>query len=178
MLDENFDWKRLFSEGHMGALLDLVDYISAGSQHLARTAAGQAILNSEDAAAVAVMCRRNKKAASILNARPKQLRRTIMRVCLEEVRRATEEAHVGAVIEDIQCIEDELGLDLGLAKTRGYERLQKLFFADDLEDEPDATEYFESLDRKEELSELMRNYSKEIDYLDELLAGLVADEHS
>ncbi len=150
-----------------------MDHLTTPYQRIAWAAAREAVLNSADAAAIAITCERNPEAARVLNAHPKKLRLRLEHICFEEIRRATEEAHVGAVIEDIECIEDALGYRLDAAKAEGYERIQELFFGEDVEDEPNATEYFETL--KQSLDEFRLHDAQEMAYVDELFEGFAAD---
>jgi hypothetical protein len=106
--------------------------------------------NSEDAAAIALACQADREAAGVLNANPRQLSRQIQRICLKEIDRAADEYHIGAVLEDIETIEDALDISCAQAKALGNARLESIF-AGQAEEEDDAVDYFAASESADEL---------------------------
>jgi hypothetical protein len=101
--------------------------------------------NSEDAAAIALVCQTDRDAAGVLNANPRQLRQQIQQICYSEIDRAADEYHIGAVMGDIETIEDALGINCAEAKALGNVRLESIFAGQEDEDD-NAVDYFSAVD--------------------------------
>ena len=139
------DWRALFGKGQTAPLLNLLSHLPAEVRQTGWQAACNAMCNSEDAAAIALVCQTDREAAGVLNANPQQLNRRIQKICRDEINRAADEYHIGAVMDDIYTIEDALGVNCAEAKAMGNARLESIFAGQ--EDEDDNTvDYFAAVD--------------------------------
>ena len=144
------DWPAIFGKGQTTPLLDLLSHLPAAVRQTGWHAARSAMCNSEDAVAIALACQADREAAGVLNANPRQLSRQIQRICLKEIDRAADEYHIGAVLEDIETIEDALDISCAKAKALGYARLESIF-AGQAEEEDDTVDYFAASESVDEL---------------------------
>ena len=144
------DWSALFSKGQTAPLLNLLSHLPAEVRQTGWQAARSAMCNSEDAAALALVCQTDHAAASVLNANPRQLCQKIEQICYSEIDRAADEYHIGAVLGDIETIEDALGITCSDAKALGNTRLESIFAGQEDEDD-NAVDYFAAVDSTDEL---------------------------
>ena len=135
------DWPALFSKGQTAPLLNLLFHLPAATRQTGWQAARSAMCNSEDAAAIAVACQADPEAAGVLNANPRQLSQQVQQICRNEIDRAADEYHIGAVLGDIGTIEDALGIACADAKVLGNARLESIFSGQADEDD-DTADYF------------------------------------
>ena len=144
------DWHALFGKGQTAPLLNLLSHLPAEVRQTGWQAACNAMCNSEDAAAIALVCQTDCEAAGVLNANAQQLNRRIQQICRDEINRAADEYHIGAVMDDIYTIEDALGINCAEAKAMGNARLESIFAGQ--EDEDDNTvDYFAAVDSTDDL---------------------------
>jgi hypothetical protein len=139
------DWSALFGKGQTAPLLNLLSHLPAEVRQTGWQAARSAMCNSEDAAAIALVCQTDRDAAGVLNANPRQLRQQIQQICYSEIDRAADEYHIGAVMGDIETIEDALGINCAEAKALGNVRLESIFAGQEDEDD-NAVDYFSAVD--------------------------------
>lgn len=131
-------------------MLNLLSHLPAEVRQTGWQAARSAMCNSEDAAAIALVCQTDSVAAGLLNANPRQLCQKIEQICYSEIDRATDEYHIGAVLGDIETIEDALGITCSDAKALGNTRLESIFAGQEDEDE-NTVDYFAAVDSTDEL---------------------------
>lgn len=117
--------------------------------------------------------RRIAKAATVLNARPRQLKAKMEAVCLKEIQRARDEVHIGAALSDIETIDDTLGFRLAAAKVEGNKRLEMIFFGYGFGDGGNDNGYYETPDLEEKIGWLLRGTSEEVNYVDEVFEGFI-----
>ena len=144
------DWHALFGKGQTAPLLNLLSHLPAEVRQTGWQAACNAMCNSEDAAAIALVCQTDCEAAGVLNAKPRQLCQKIEQICYSEIDRAGDEYHIGAVLGDIETIEAALGINCAEAKVFGYERLESIF-AGQTDDDDDTIDYFAAVKSADEL---------------------------
>lgn len=144
------DWHALFGKGQTAPLLNLLAHLPAATRKMGWQAALAAMCNSEDAAAIALVCQSDHEAACVINANPQQLSQKIQQVCRDEIKRAADEHHIGAVMDDLYIIEDALGIHCDEAKALGNERLECIFAGKEDEDDS-TTDYFAPLDPVDKL---------------------------
>ena len=144
------DWHALFGKGQTAPLLNLLSHLPAAIRKMGWQAARAAMCSSEDAAAIALVCQSDDEAAGLLNANPRQLCQQIQQICYSEIDSAADEYHIGAVLGDIETIEDALGITCSDAKALGNIRLETIFAGQEDEDE-DTVDYFAAVDSTDEL---------------------------
>lgn len=144
------DWSALFGKGQTAPLLNLLSHLPTEVRQTGWQAARSAMCNSEDAAAIALVCQTDRAAASILNANPRQLCQQIQHICYSEIDRAADEYHIGAVLGDIATIEDALGINCAEAKALGNTRLESIFSGQEEEDN-NTVDYFAAVDSADDL---------------------------
>lgn len=124
-------WNELLSKGHMATLFDLVALLPEKDQICAWQVAGNLIQNSEDAAAVARLCHSNLSARNILFANPNEIIKRTRIACMREIKQSEDEYHIGAILEDIDTIEECLGFDCPQARRLANEKLEAVFAGED-----------------------------------------------
>ena len=144
------DWSALFGKGQTAPLLNLLSHLLAEVRQTGWQAARSAMCNSEDAAAIALVCQTDRAAAGVLNAKPRQLCQKIEQICYSEIDRAADEYHIGAVLGDIETIEDALGITCSDAKALGNIRLESIFAGQEEEDN-NTVDYFAAVDSADDL---------------------------
>lgn len=144
------DWHVLFGKGQTAPLLNLLSYLPVTTRKIGWRAVRATMCNSEDAAAIALVCQTDRYAAAVINANPQQLRRQIQQVCCDEIKRAADEYHIGAVMNDLYTIEDALGIHCDEAKAMGNARLESIFAGQEDEDDS-TTDYFAPSDPADKL---------------------------
>jgi len=144
------DWSALFGKGQTAPLLNLLSHLPVATRQTGWQAARSAMCNSEDAAAIALACQADREATGVLNASPQRLSQRIQQICRDEINRAADEYHIGAVLGDIETIEDALGITCEDAKALGNARLESIF-AGQAEEDDDTVDYFAASEPADEL---------------------------
>lgn len=134
------DWISVCKQAQTGVLLDMLEHFPQ-YQEKGWVAIRGSMLDSADAAAIAVMCQYNESAAAVFLADPEKLLRDMDEVCFNEIDRASDEYHIGAVLEDIDTIEEMLDADCPRAKWFGRNKLEKIFLGE--ADDQSGVDYYE-----------------------------------
>lgn len=161
------DWGGLCKQAQTDVLLDMLESFPQ-YQESGWTAIRDSMLDSADAAAIAVMCRYNERAAEVFLAKPKKLLGDMDDVCFREIERASDEFHIGAVLEDIETIEEMLDVELPRAKWLGREKLENIF-SGEAEDHVDV-DYYEKTEADDFLEWMQLTQPEDVMFVESLFS--------
>lgn len=161
------DWVALCKQGQTDILLDMLEHFPQ-YQGSGWAAIRDSMLDSADAAAIAVMCQYNERAAEVFLAKPQTLLADMEDVCFREIERASDEFHIGAVLEDIDTIEEMLGVDLSRAKWLGREKLENIF-SGEAEDHGDV-DYYEKTEVDDFLEWMQLTQPEDVMFVENLFS--------
>lgn len=125
----SLDWTGLSKQAQTVALLDMLLHFPS-YQIVGWAAIKESMLDSADAAAIAAMCQYSEQAAAVFLEDAPTLFRNMEDVCCREIERASDEYHIGAVMEDMESIEALLGFSCKRAWLLGNHKLEQIFSGD------------------------------------------------